>query len=106
MALLDGLPRDIAQATALEPHVDMQLVVHLKVEDDEVLKDRIRQRNARPDDRYETVIEHRFRVYHERTSPLLTHYGAGKVVEVDAAQRPLRVLEQVARKIRTSLAVD
>lgn len=97
--LLDAYPRDIEQAKALEPHLDIRAVIHLSAEDDELLKTRLRQRNARPDDRDDAVIEHRFEIYHHRTRPLIEHFGRNRVTRVDAAKDPLQVLHDVTKKL-------
>jgi adenylate kinase len=94
--LLDGYPRDVEQAELLETHIELQLVIHLQVDDDQVLMRRIRERNARPDDRDEEVIRHRFEVYRQRTRPLLSYFDQSRIATVDAADPPLEVLCNVA----------
>lgn len=97
--LLDAYPRDRAQAELLHPHVDFRLVIHLHAEDEEEMKRRLRRRNARPDDRDDRVIDHRFEVYHHRTEPLLEHFDRNQIASVDAAQLPLEVLREVTEKL-------
>jgi adenylate kinase len=97
--LLDAYPRDVAQAELLEPHVRFERVVHLAVDDDEELKQRLRQRAARPDDRDDAVMDHRFQVYHQRTRPLLDHFDHDLVANVNAAAPPLQVLREVVQAL-------
>jgi adenylate kinase len=74
--LLDGFPRSLPQAEALDvilaeekKHVDLALELDV---DDEILVERLLARK-RPDDTLDT-IHHRLKVYKEQTSPLLEYY--------------------------------
>ncbi|MFC9790946.1 adenylate kinase [Rhodococcus sp. NPDC127528] len=83
--LLDGFPRTVDQAQALEGilaglNVKLDGVLAFDV-DDEVVVERMLSR-GRADDT-EDVIRNRMRVYREETAPLLDHY-AGSIVTVDA----------------------
>jgi adenylate kinase len=101
LVLLDGVPRSVEQARAFEPHIDLLGVVHLQCEDEGTLMDRIAGRRGaegRSDDRNETVRE-RFRRYRESTRPLLDHYGADLVRDVDACLPPLGVLAATAAAV-------
>jgi len=97
--LLDAYPRDIDQAKSLEPHVDFRLVIHLHAEDEDEMKRRLRRRNARPDDRDDSVIDHRFEVYHRRTKPLIEHFGRKRIASIEAAQSPMKVLRDVTENL-------
>ncbi|MFF0818519.1 adenylate kinase [Rhodococcus sp. NPDC003318] len=83
--LLDGFPRTVDQAAALEgilAELDAKLDGVLAFEvDDEVVVERMLAR-GRADDT-EEVIRNRMRVYREETAPLLDHYK-GSIVSVDA----------------------
>jgi adenylate kinase len=103
--LLDAYPRDADQLADLRPHVSIGLVVHLRTDDEAVLKERLRRRAARPDDRDDAVIEHRFDVYHERTDPLLAELSDHTMVDIDAIATPLEILGQIIQAIRRHLAV-
>lgn len=96
--ILDGFPRTIPQAEALEEFLksrgtDVHAVVGLEVSDDE-LTDRLLRRaleSGRSDDNPET-IKKRLEVYHNQTAPLREHYrdkglyipinGTGSVDEI------------------------
>ena len=74
--LLDGFPRNRAQAEALGALLDelqqpIELVVLMEL-DDAVLIQRLLAR-GRADDN-ETVIRHRLEVYREQTAPLIRYY--------------------------------
>ncbi|HEY5854452.1 MAG TPA: adenylate kinase [Aldersonia sp.] len=82
--VLDGFPRTVDQAEALEQilaDLDTKLdAVLCFVVDEDVVVERMLAR-GRADDS-EDVIRNRLRVYKEETEPLLTHYD-GLVVSVD-----------------------
>ena len=74
--LLDGFPRNVAQAEALEPllqelNQSIESVVLLEL-DDAVLIERLLGR-GRADDN-EAVIRNRLAVYEEQTAPLINYY--------------------------------
>jgi len=85
--LLDGFPRNIAQALALEETVADAIgtVVLLDVETDELVA-RLLKRAAeqgRADDN-EQIIRRRLEVYQAETTPLVDHYG-DSVISVPGA---------------------
>ena len=81
--LLDGFPRNLAQAEALgqlleELHQPIELVVLLEL-DDAVLLQRLLGR-GRADDN-ESVIRHRLEVYREQTAPLIRYYREAALLQ-------------------------
>ena len=107
--ILDGFPRTVAQAEALErmlrdKGLALDAVVELKV-DDRILLDRIRQRAAdsagrvRADDTPE-ALEKRLKVYHAQTAPLVAFYrDKGLLRSVDG----MASVDEVARQIEEAL---
>jgi adenylate kinase len=108
--LLDGFPRTMAQAEALEEMLreigrDLDVVLEFQVPD-EVGRERMLKRAAeegRTDDTPEAIDE-RLRLYHEETKPLIEYYRSrGNLVGVHG-DRPVnevfseiqQTLEQVA----------
>jgi adenylate kinase len=88
--VLDGFPRTVDQAAALDRLLegnekDISAVVNLSVPDSALI-DRLAGRSGqekRSDDRQETVLE-RLRVYHEKTEPLAEFYrGRRLLTDVD-----------------------
>ena len=85
--LLDGFPRNLPQAMALDGLLAelgqaIELVVLMELEDP-VLLQRLLAR-GRADDNAE-VIRHRLEVYREQTAPLIAHYqGLGLLQPVEA----------------------
>jgi adenylate kinase len=106
--ILDGFPRTIAQADALNvilEEKDMKLdgVVELRVDEDilvkRILKRAIESGKARADDN-EDVIRNRFAVYNELTKPLVKYYEAkGVLKSVDG----MMDIQDVRQAIKTAL---
>jgi adenylate kinase len=89
--LLDGFPRTIAQAEALDKMLDktkeeVTAVVSLMIPDS-MIKERIKHRasiEGRADDAKDETIANRIKTYHEKTEPLVGYYKkAGKYYEID-----------------------
>ena len=89
--LLDGFPRTIAQAEALDRILavngeEVTSVVSIMIPDD-MIKERIRHRAAiegRADDASEETINNRIKTYHDKTEPLIDYYRkAGKYAEIN-----------------------
>jgi adenylate kinase len=104
--VLDGMPRNMAQARALYQiglalGMTANVALHLKADDDELIR-RLLARAAlehRSDDT-EEVIRRRLALYHEVTHPIVDWYTSrGIVVSVDA----MRPVDRVARQILTAL---
>ena len=90
--LLDGFPRTLAQAEALDRMLgergeQVTSVISLMIPD-ETVKLRIRRRAAiehRADDASDEIIGHRIAAYHEKTEPIIAFYKKqGKYHEVDS----------------------
>ena len=93
--ILDGFPRTVAQAEALDgmlkdKSMALDAVIELTV-DDSVLLSRIEQRakdsgTVRADDNAETLAK-RLVVYHDQTAPVSDYYGkTGSLRQIDGMQ--------------------
>jgi len=86
--LLDGFPRNLAQAEALDQLLGeleqrIELVVLMQL-DDELLLQRLLGRGRQDDT--EAVIRHRLEVYRQQTAPLIAHYRQQQLLRsVEAA---------------------
>jgi adenylate kinase len=104
--VLDGMPRNMAQAQALYQiglslGMTANVALHLKADDDELIR-RLLARAAleRRSDDTEEVIRRRLALYHEVTYPIVDWYSSrGILVSVDA----MRPVDRVARQILTAL---
>ena len=109
--ILDGFPRNVAQAEALDKMLagkgtKLDAVVELEV-DDKILLGRIETRASqtaggpRADDNAEALAK-RLKVYHEQTAPLVAYYKARGVLKgVDGMQD----IDDVTRQIETVLGL-
>ena len=102
--ILDGFPRTVAQAEALdamfaEKGITLDKVIEIKV-DEAALFARIENRaaetgGARSDDNAE-VLKARLKVYHDNTAPVLPYYqGKGQLVSIDGMLSVEEVSEQI-----------
>lgn len=89
--LLDGFPRTLAQAEALDKLLaktgeSVTATVSIMIPD-EMIMERIKGRalkEGRADDASEDIINNRISTYHKQTEPLIEYYrNAGKYHEVD-----------------------
>ena len=110
-AILDGFPRTVAQAEALdnvlaEAGSKVDIVPHIFVEEEELVSRLIKRGEieGRADDNEET-IRNRMRVYHDQTAPLLSYYdGRGLVEKIDGQQSVSEVnVDLLARVARASI---
>lgn len=100
--ILDGFPRTIKQAEALEEFLksrgtDVHAVIGLEVPDEE-LADRLIKRAAesgRSDDNPETIRK-RLDVYHSQTTPLREHYiGKDKYIPINGTGNIDEIFEAI-----------
>ena len=101
---LDGFPRTVAQAEALDRHLDelgrpLDATVSLEVGEDELrrrLAERAREQD-RADDEDEQAIRQRLELFQRETEPLVDYYRhRGLLVQVDAACEIHEVTERIA----------
>jgi adenylate kinase len=90
--VLDGFPRTVEQARASFPTahalgVEVQVAVHLDVAREELVRRLLARRRGSEDT--EAVIEHRLRVYLDKTVPLLEYYADREwIFTVNGGQSP------------------
>ncbi len=125
--ILDGFPRTVPQAEALEGIAAIDKVVELAVDDDKLIQ-RISGRRVclkcgatyhvsllngrtdcancgetliqRDDDKAETVLN-RLKSYHSKTAPLVDFYRAkGKLVEIDGAGDMDAIFDEIMKALK------
>ena len=103
--LLDGFPRTIAQAEALDAMLERKgeavtAVVSIMIPD-ALIHERIARRatiEGRADDARPGIVDNRIRTYHEKTEPLVDFYKAsGRYHEIDG----VGAIEEVRDRIYT-----
>ncbi len=98
--VLDGIPRNVAQAGMLSDTLDVAGVYYLRSFNPENLVDRIQRRalkENRLDDANLDVIRLRLKTYEKETKPLIKFYGRHLVHKIDADQTPVKVLADILR---------
>ena len=98
LLILDGIPRTEEQARIMDRHIDVSRVIHLVCNDQEAMFERMKRRalkENRLDDADEKVIRHRWSVYEAQTRPVLNHYPADKIVEIDSLGSPAAILRNI-----------
>lgn len=100
--ILDGIPRNVAQARLLRGHLNVLQIIHLVCRDKEQMIKRLRRRalkENRIDDAKESVIRRRWAVYEKETHPVLACYPPEIIREVDATGSPARILDRILEHI-------
>src|SRR3954470_8711682 len=100
--VLDGIPRNAAQAKIMEKMIDVEKVFHLSCPNRETLFTRLKKRalkDNRLDDANEQVIQRRLEIYERESKPVLAHYGKDRITCVDATQPPAKVLLHILESV-------
>ena len=100
--VLDGIPRNVGQATIMEQMIDVEKVFHLSCPNRETLFARLKKRalkDNRLDDANEQVIQRRLETYECESKPVLAHYSKDKITVVDATQPPAKVLLDILASV-------
>jgi len=100
--VLDGIPRNVAQAKILKNTLNVAAVFYMRSSDEEKLVARIQRRAVkenRLDDANLKVIRDRLHVYENETKPVLKFYGRKLVHNINADQSPAKVLVDILRHV-------
>lgn len=102
--LLDGIPRNVRQASLLRDTLDVRAVIHLNCPDPARLVERLQRRALREnrlDDAKVDVIRDRLETYEKDTRPVLAYYGPALLRELDGSRKPEAVLRDVLEVVMT-----
>ena len=100
--ILDGIPRNPAQAVLMKKHIKVLQVIHLVCPDKDRMIERLQRRalkENRADDAKVEVIRRRWEVYERETFPVLECYDKKIIADVDAMGSPAGVLQQILTQV-------
>ena len=93
--VLDGIPRNKAQAEMLSDTLDVKAVFYLHCTNFDAMVQRLQRRalkENRLDDANLQVIRDRLKVYDKETKPVRNYYGRKLVHRINSTQTPAKVL--------------
>ncbi len=96
--ILDGIPRNVAQAELMEEYIEVKHIFHLSCPDRDKLVARLKNRalkDNRLDDANEEIIRSRLETYEAESKPMLDYYSKSLRMDIDASLRPVEVLYQI-----------
>ncbi|MBE2204189.1 MAG: nucleoside monophosphate kinase [Chthoniobacterales bacterium] len=100
--VLDGIPRNVRQAELMSEIIAVKRVFHLHCADVNKVVARLKKRalkDNRLDDANEDVIRRRLETYRKESLPLLDFFGPDLIVEVDATEPPVVVMQTILSHI-------
>ncbi len=100
--VLDGIPRNVAQAQIMDELINVEKVFHLSCPNRSSLVERLKKRalkDNRLDDANEEVIARRLATYEQESKPVLSYYGKDRVTCIDATQPPQKVLLHILESV-------
>src|SRR5712692_2890208 len=112
-AILDGFPRTVAQARALDAWLEqrggaIRAAFYLDVPPDELVARIVgRQAISQRGDDNAIVAERRVEIFNEEMPPILEHYAArGELYRIDGAQSVEQIHEQIIQRLESSAPPD
>jgi adenylate kinase len=100
--VLDGIPRNVAQAKMMDQLIDVKKVFHLSCPNREALFMRLKKRalkDNRLDDANDEVIKRRLAIYEDESKPVLQYYSKDRITCIDASEPPAKVLMHILESV-------
>jgi adenylate kinase len=100
--VLDGIPRNVAQAKIMDELIDVKKVFHLSCPNRDALFMRLKKRalkDNRLDDANDEVIKRRLATYEEESKPVLQYYSKDRITCIDASEPPAKVLMHILESV-------
>jgi adenylate kinase len=104
--ILDGIPRNVAQARIMDDLIDVKKVFHLSCPDREALFTRLKKRalkDNRLDDANDEVIKRRLATYEQESKPVLQYYSKDRITCLDASEPPSKVLMHILESVNDGM---
>jgi adenylate kinase len=104
--VLDGIPRNVAQAKIMEELIEVKKVFHLSCPNRDALFARLKKRalkDNRLDDANDEVIKKRLATYEEESKPVLNYYSKDRITCLDATEPPAKVLMHILESVNDGL---
>jgi adenylate kinase len=100
--VLDGIPRNVAQAEMLSNTLNVIAVFYLTTSKPEILVGRLQRRalkENRLDDANFDVIRRRLKTYEEETKPVLNFYGKKIVHRINTDNTPVKTFADILKHV-------
>jgi adenylate kinase len=100
--VLDGIPRNVAQAEILTDTLDVIAVFYLTASKPETLVQRMQRRalkENRLDDANLDVIRQRLKTYEQESKPVLNFYGKKLVRRINTDGLPVQIFSDILRQV-------
>ncbi|HEX5397563.1 MAG TPA: nucleoside monophosphate kinase [Verrucomicrobiae bacterium] len=100
--VLDGIPRNVAQAEMLSDTLNVITVFYLTTRRREILVGRLQRRalhENRLDDANLDVIRQRLKIYEKETKPVLDFYGRKLVQRINTDGTPVKIFSDIVKRV-------
>jgi len=100
--VLDGIPRNVAQAKILSDALGVAAVFYLTTSKPEILVGRLQRRalkDNRLDDANLDVIRQRLKTYEKETKPVLNFYGKKLVRRINTDGAPVGIFSEILKHV-------
>jgi adenylate kinase len=100
--VLDGIPRNVAQAEILTDTLDVIAVFYLTTSKPEILVGRMQRRalkENRLDDANLDVIRQRLKTYEQESKPVLNFYGKKLVRRINTDGLPVEIFSEILKHV-------